>query len=63
MPLKSNHVPALGDLLERIKQITVLSSETLSSSSSILPPVSFLPNKRAGITLVSFKTSKSPASI
>ena len=52
--------PGFGGLLARHCASARRSSSTRSSSNSMRPPVSFSPNRRAGMTRVLLKTSRSP---
>ena len=56
---KIKNVPAFGLLLARAMAIAVFSPVMRSINTSTAPPVSFLPSKRALITLVLFITKRS----
>ncbi len=62
-PSNSNSAPALGARLARTCASTLWSSSSRSTRTSTLPPDTFSPSKRAGITRVSLNTNKSPAFI
>ena len=55
----SKRLPALGAWLARTCASTSCSFSTRSTSTSTLPPLSLLPNRRALMTRVSFSTSTS----
>ena len=56
----SSSAPGFGALEARICARIRLSSSMRSTSTSILPPLALRPNRRAGITRVLLKTSRSP---
>ena len=58
---KRTTLPAFGDLLARSCASTTSPASTRSTSASTAPPLALTPNRRALITAVSLKTSRSPA--
>ena len=59
LPSRMIFEPGFGDLLARTCASTRCSSSTRSTNTSSLPPDSFCPNMRAGITLVLLKINRS----